>query len=99
MGVVAHALFGDDEQVSCAVPSGNLGNIYAGHVARSMGLPVRRLILATDENDAGSRDVMEKILVQTEDSVDWAEAQLHRIDKVGIENYLAAQMGETSEGD
>jgi len=41
----------DGEQVSFAVPSGNFGNIYAGHVARSMGLPIRRLILATNEND------------------------------------------------
>jgi len=41
----------DDEQVSFAVPSGNFGNIYAGHVARSMGLPIRRLILATNENN------------------------------------------------
>jgi threonine synthase len=39
------------EQVSFAVPSGNFGNIYAGHVARSMGLPIRRLIAATNEND------------------------------------------------
>jgi len=42
---------GDGEPVSFAVPSGNFGNIYAGHVARSMGLPIRRLILATNEND------------------------------------------------
>ena len=41
----------DSEPVSFAVPSGNFGNIYAGHVARSMGLPIRRLILATNEND------------------------------------------------
>ena len=41
----------DGEQVDFAVPSGNFGNIYAGHVARSMGLPVSRLILATNEND------------------------------------------------
>ncbi len=41
----------DAEQVSFAVPSGNFGNIYAGYVARSMGLPVRRLVLATNEND------------------------------------------------
>jgi len=41
----------DAEQVSFAVPSGNFGNIYAGYVARSMGLPVRRLILASNEND------------------------------------------------
>jgi len=39
------------EQVSFAVPSGNFGNICAGHVARSMGLPIRKLVLATNEND------------------------------------------------
>jgi len=33
------------------VPSGNFGNILAGHVAKRMGLPIRRLILATNEND------------------------------------------------
>jgi len=41
----------EDEEVSFAVPSGNFGNIYAGHVARSMGLPIRRLVAATNEND------------------------------------------------
>jgi threonine synthase len=39
------------ERVSFAVPSGNFGNICAGHVARMMGLPIRRLVLATNEND------------------------------------------------
>ncbi|MDP3037855.1 MAG: threonine synthase [Rhodocyclaceae bacterium] len=39
------------EQVSFAVPSGNFGNICAGHIARMMGLPIRRLVLATNEND------------------------------------------------
>jgi threonine synthase len=41
----------DGEEVAFAVPSGNFGNILAGHVARAMGLPIRRLILATNEND------------------------------------------------
>jgi len=41
----------DDERVDFAVPTGNFGNICAGHVARSMGLPIRRLVLATNEND------------------------------------------------
>ena len=41
----------NDEEVSFAVPSGNFGNICAGHVARMMGLPIRRLVLATNEND------------------------------------------------
>ena len=39
------------EKVSFAVPSGNFGNICAGHVARSMGLPIADLILATNENN------------------------------------------------
>jgi len=38
-------------RVSFAVPTGNFGNLYAGYVARAMGLPVHRLILATNEND------------------------------------------------
>jgi threonine synthase len=37
--------------VSFSVPSGNFGNIFAGHIARQMGLPIRHLILATNEND------------------------------------------------
>ncbi|MGC4077804.1 MAG: threonine synthase [Rubrivivax sp.] len=41
----------NDERVSFAVPSGNFGNICAGHVARMMGLPIHRLVLATNEND------------------------------------------------
>ena len=45
------ATTGDAQQVDFAVPSGNFGNILAAHVAREMGLPIRRLILATNEND------------------------------------------------
>ena len=41
----------NDEQIALAVPSGNFGNICAGHIARMMGLPIARLILATNEND------------------------------------------------
>ena len=40
-----------DEQVSFSVPSGNFGNICAGHIARMMGLPIKKLILATNENN------------------------------------------------
>ncbi len=45
------ATAGPGQQVSFAVPSGNFGNILSGHIARSMGLPVRRLVLATNENN------------------------------------------------
>ncbi|GLS20245.1 threonine synthase [Labrys miyagiensis] len=38
-------------QIDFAVPSGNFGNVCAGHVARMMGLPISRLVIATNEND------------------------------------------------
>ena len=41
----------NDEQVAFCVPSGNFGNICAGHIARMMGLPIAKLVLATNEND------------------------------------------------
>ncbi len=41
----------NDQEVSFAVPSGNFGNVCAGHIARQMGLPIRKLVVATNEND------------------------------------------------
>ncbi|MFZ2826982.1 threonine synthase [Hydrogenophaga sp.] len=41
----------NEQKVSFTVPSGNFGNICAGHVARQMGLPIERLVAATNEND------------------------------------------------
>jgi threonine synthase len=41
----------NDQKVAFCVPSGNFGNICAGHIARQMGLPIERLMLATNEND------------------------------------------------
>ena len=41
----------NDETISFCVPSGNFGNVCAGHIAKQMGLPVRRLMVATNEND------------------------------------------------
>ena len=40
-----------DEKVSFCVPSGNFGNVCAGHIARMMGLPIDHLVVATNEND------------------------------------------------
>ncbi|QYH19450.1 threonine synthase [Corynebacterium aquatimens] len=41
----------NDERVSFCVPTGNFGDICAGHIAKQMGLPIDRLIVATNEND------------------------------------------------
>ncbi|HYP81712.1 threonine synthase [Variovorax sp.] len=45
------ATAGNDRKASFAVPSGNFGNVCAGHVARQMGLPIHTLVVATNEND------------------------------------------------
>ena len=49
--------------------------------------------LAVKLGDNGTREVVAPILTESEEHVDWLETQLFRIDKVGIENYLAEQMG------
>jgi threonine synthase len=41
----------NEQRVDFTVPSGNFGNVCAGHVARQMGLPIRQLVVATNEND------------------------------------------------
>ena len=41
----------NQQKVRFTVPSGNFGNVCAGHVARMMGLPIDRLVVATNEND------------------------------------------------
>lgn len=47
-----------------------------------------------DHKDSGSRELMERMVVESEESVDWAEAQLDLIQRVGLENYMAQQIGE-----
>jgi threonine synthase len=71
----------DNEKVSFAVPSGNFGNIYAGYVARAMGLPIKRLIAATNENNVldeffrtGKYRVRKKVVVTTSPSMDISKA-------------------------
>jgi threonine synthase len=51
----AASLGAPERPVSFTVPTGNFGDIYAGHVARQMGLPIARLVIATNENDILNR--------------------------------------------
>ncbi|MBI3299456.1 MAG: bacterioferritin [Elusimicrobia bacterium] len=51
------------------------------------------IALCLEEGDAGSRELMEEILVDSEEHVDWLETQLGLIKGVGLENYLAEQIG------
>ena len=51
----ALSLGAPDRKVSFSVPTGNFGDIFAGHVARHMGVPIERLVIATNENDILAR--------------------------------------------
>ncbi len=53
----AISLGAPDRKVSFTVPTGNFGDIFAGFVAKQMGLPIDRLIIATNDNDILSRTV------------------------------------------
>ncbi len=51
----AAALGAPDREVSFSVPTGNFGDVYAGYAARQMGVPIRRLVIATNTNDILAR--------------------------------------------
>jgi bacterioferritin len=55
------------------------------------------IALCLRENDGGSRELLEKILVESEEHVDWLESQLDLIKTMGLENYLVTQVGEDEE--
>jgi bacterioferritin len=53
--------------------------------------------LCVRENDGGSRELLAKILVESEEHVDWLESQLDLIKNLGLENYLVTQVSEDPE--
>lgn len=54
----------------------------------------RAIALCREKGDNGTRALLEKILTGEEDAVDWLEAQLHQIEEMGKEPYLAEQIHE-----
>jgi bacterioferritin len=54
----------------------------------------RAIALCLAKNDGGTRDLVEKILSEEEEAIDWLEAQLHQLADIGRENYLAQQLDE-----
>jgi len=59
------------EAVSFSVPTGNFGDIYAGYLAKKMGLPVKQLIIATNKND-----ILHRFISQNQYSLGGLEASL-----------------------
>ena len=54
--------------------------------------PSQAIALARTKGDNGTRELLERILLNEEESVDWLEAQLYLIENVGAERYLAEQI-------
>lgn len=54
----------------------------------------KHISLCIDKNDFGTKEILDHILEETEESCDWLETQFQRIKDVGIENYLAEHMYE-----
>jgi bacterioferritin len=52
------------------------------------------ILTAIEAKDAGSRDLMERMVVESEKSIDWCESQLYLIEQIGIDHYIAQRMGD-----
>ena len=50
--------------------------------------------LCLKHKDSGTRELLEEILVSSEDHVDWLETQLNLIESIGLQNYLTEKLGE-----
>jgi threonine synthase len=74
--VAAAALGGPARPVTFAVPTGNFGDIFAGYVAQKMGLPLEKLVIATNSNDILARTLqtgsyeMKQVIATTSPSMD-----------------------------
>ena len=82
-----------------------VGNDVKGQLENDLVLEVNgvnayndAVALCIAENDGGSRELLERILVESEEHVDWLESQLDLIGKMGIENYLVTQVGDDPAG-
>jgi bacterioferritin len=53
----------------------------------------KAIALCRDKNDGGTRELLERILKGEEESIDWLESQLHVVEDIGRERYLAEQLG------
>jgi len=68
----------------------NQYKIELAHVARLR----KHIRTCFDKSDFNSKEVLDKILEETEDSVDWLETQFNRIKDIGIKNYMMENMSK-----
>ncbi|HEU5463232.1 MAG TPA: bacterioferritin [Candidatus Binatia bacterium] len=81
----------------------NVGSSVQQQLKNDLGLEEAALVVlrgaiktCLDASDNASRELLEHILVEEEEHVDWIETQLHAIEEVGYQNYLAQQIHKMS---
>ena len=97
--VIERILFLDGTPNLSAYDKLSVGTSVKQQLANDLGLEEGALVVlktgiktCNDANDIASRELMQKILIDEEEHVDWIEAQLHQIEEVGYQNYLAQQI-------
>jgi bacterioferritin len=73
---------------NCEAQLKNQYTLEKNHVTRLK----KNIRLCMDKNDFGSKELLDDILEETEESCDWLETQFNRIKDIGIENYLSEHM-------
>ncbi len=79
----------------------SIGSTVKQQLENDLGLEIAALTVlrpgiktCLEASDDASRELLEHILVDEEKHVDWIESQLHQIEEVGYQNYLAQQINE-----
>ena len=75
---------------NCEAHLKNQYELEKNHVDRL----TRHIRLCLDKNDFGTKEILDEILKETEESCDWIETQFQRIEDVGLQNYLSEHMHE-----
>ena len=98
--VIDRILFLDGAPAISRYDSINVGSTPQEMIENGMALEIKGastynegIKLCSGVNDNASRELMDRMVVESERSIDWAEAQLDLIKMMGIENYLAQQVG------
>jgi bacterioferritin len=97
--IIERILFLDGSPNLSAYDKINVGSSVKQQLEHDLGLEEGALVVLKgaiktcfETNDNASRELLEHVLVDEEEHVDWLEAQLHKIGEVGYQNYLAQQI-------
>ena len=99
--LIERILFLDGIPIVSEAPAVKIGSTVKAQLENDLGGELGAVAMynaavkvAAEAGDNGSRELFEELLEDEEEHADWLEAQLHMVHEVGLDNYLAQQMGE-----